>query len=119
VWASQKSTEVMLVVAQIQPNDLKGMLDAGAPVMLLDVRQPEEHAYCNLPGSVLIPLGELMGRVHELDPGEALVVVYCHHGVRSLSGAAILNQAGYPNVASLAGGIDRWSLTVDPAVARY
>ncbi len=111
--------EVVIVVSQIQPNDLKGMLDAGAPVMLLDVRQPEEHAYCQLPGSVLIPLGELTARVQEIDPGESLVVVYCHHGVRSISGAAILSQAGFPNVASLAGGIDRWSLTVDPGVPRY
>lgn len=107
------------MVPQIQPSDLKGMLDAGAPVVLLDVRQPEEHAYCNLPGSVLIPLGELMGRVQEIEPGDALVVVYCHHGVRSLSGAAILAQAGHGNVASLAGGIDRWSLTVDPGLPRY
>lgn len=107
------------MVAQIQPQDLKGMLDAGAPVLLVDVRQPEEHVYCNLPGSLLIPLGELKARVQEIEPGEALVVVYCHHGVRSLSGAAILAQAGIPNVASLAGGIDRWSLTVDPGVPRY
>src|ERR1700753_1615873 len=92
------------MVPQIQPNDLKGMLDAGAPVMLLDVRQPEKHAYCHLPGSVLIPLGELSSRVQEIDPAESLVVVYCHHGVRSMSGAAILAQAGFPNVSSLAGG---------------
>ncbi len=107
------------VVAQIQPKDLKGMLDAGAPVLLVDVRQPEENAYCQLPGSVLIPLGELMARANEIDPGESLVVVYCHHGVRSMSGASILAQAGFPSVASLAGGIDRWSLTVDPTVPRY
>ncbi len=107
------------MVAQIQPQDLKGMLDAGAPVLLVDVRQPEEHAYCNLPGSVLIPLGELHARAGEIEPGEALVVVYCHHGIRSLSGAAILSHAGVANVASLAGGIDRWSLVVDPGTPRY
>lgn len=107
------------MISQIQPKDLKNMLDAGAAVVLLDVRQPEEHAFCSLPGSTLIPLGELMGRVQEVEPGEALVVVYCHHGIRSLSGAAILAQAGIANVASLAGGIDRWSLAVDPAVPRY
>jgi rhodanese-related sulfurtransferase len=107
------------VVPQIQPNDLKALLDAGTPIVLLDVRQPEEHSYCHLPGSVLIPLGELMSRVQEIDPGDALVVVYCHHGVRSLSGAAIVAQAGHSNVASLAGGIDRWSQVVDPGVPRY
>ncbi len=107
------------MVPQIHPTELKQMLDAGAPVLLVDVRQPEEHAYCALPGSVLIPLGELHARTSEVDPGEALVVVYCHHGVRSMSGAAILRQASLPNVASLAGGIDLWSLTVDPTVPRY
>jgi rhodanese-related sulfurtransferase len=107
------------MVAQIQPADVKRRLDAGEAVTLLDVRQPEENAFCALPGSVLIPLGELPGRVAELEPTCDLVVVYCHHGVRSLAGAAILAQARFPNVASMAGGIDRWSLAVDPNVPRY
>ena len=107
------------MVPQIQPTDLKAMLDSGAPVLLLDVRQPEEHTYCRLPGSVLIPLGELHARTGEIDPGEALVVVYCHHGIRSISGAAILLHAGLPNVASLAGGIERWAEQIDPTMPRY
>ncbi len=107
------------MTSQIHPNDLKAMLDAGSPVVLLDVRQPEENAYCALPGSVLIPLGELHARASEMEPTDALVVVYCHHGVRSLSGAAILRQAGFANVTSLAGGIDLWSLAIDPTVPRY
>ncbi len=94
------------------------MLDAGQPVLLLDVREPDEHAYCALPGSVLIPLGELASRIEEIEPADATVVVYCHHGVRSLSGAAILRRAGL-EAMSLAGGIDRWSLTVDASVPRY
>jgi rhodanese-related sulfurtransferase len=117
--ANLKSQIEKLMVPQIQPVDLKRLLDAGQSVVLLDVRQPEEHAHCALPGSVLIPLGELPARVNELDPAAELVVVYCHHGVRSLSGAAILAQAGFANVASLAGGIDRWSLAIDPSVPRY
>src|SRR5437660_11313 len=79
-----------------------------------------EHAYCRLPESLLVPLPELPSRVEEVQPpAGALVVVYCHHGVRSLRGAALLRQAGHENVASLAGGIDAWSLMVDPAVPRY
>jgi len=107
------------MISQINPNDLKSLLDAGEPIVLLDVRQPEEHAFCSLPRSVLIPLGELHARASEMEPTDALVVVYCHHGVRSLSGAAILQQAGLPNVASLAGGIDLWSQIIDPTVPRY
>ena len=106
------------MIPQIQPAELKALLDSGQPVLLLDVRQPEEHAHCALPGSVLIPLGELMARVEEVQPEGATVVVYCHHGVRSLSGAAILSRAEIEAV-SLAGGIDRWSLAVDPNVPRY
>jgi len=107
------------MISQIHPNDLKSLLDAGEPIVLLDVRQPEEHAICALPRSVLIPLGELHARASEMEPTDTLVVVYCHHGVRSMSGAAILRQAGLPNVASLAGGIDLWSQIIDPTVPRY
>ncbi len=64
------------MIPQIQPTELKALLDSGRPVLLLDVRQPEEHAFCALPGSVLIPLGELMARVEEVQPEGATVVVY-------------------------------------------
>jgi rhodanese-related sulfurtransferase len=107
------------MIHQIQPLEVKRLLDSGAPLLLLDVRQPDEHEFCALSGSVPIPLGELPIRVAELDPTDDLVVVYCHHGIRSLRGAAILLQAGLTNVTSMAGGIDHWSLTVDASVPRY
>ncbi len=108
------------MIPQITPDELKRKLDAGEPVHLVDCRQPEEHEYCSLPDSQLIPLPELLHRADEVTPPDgALVVVYCHHGVRSLSGAAMLLRAGLPNVASLAGGIDLWSRKIDPAVPRY
>jgi adenylyltransferase/sulfurtransferase len=108
------------VVAQINVNELAAKLAAGEPVYLLDVRQPDEHAVAALPGSTLIPLGELAGRAAEVEPpAGALVVVYCHHGVRSLTGAYLLQQAGVGSVASLAGGIDAWSRQIDSAVPRY
>jgi rhodanese-related sulfurtransferase len=108
------------MIAQLHPAELKRKLDAGESVYLVDVRNPDEHAYCRLPDSLLVPLPELPGRVEEVQPPVgALVVVYCHHGIRSLSGAAILQQAGHGQVASLAGGIDAWSRSIDPAVPRY
>jgi rhodanese-related sulfurtransferase len=108
------------MVRQIHPTDVKAKLDAGEPLLLVDVRQPEEYAICRIEGGVLIPLGELTARAGELDPpAGATVVVYCHHGVRSLSGAALLTHAGLPNVVSMAGGIEAWSRLVDPAVPRY
>jgi adenylyltransferase/sulfurtransferase len=105
---------------QIRPRELAKMIANGQPVRLLDVRQPAEHQAAALPGSTLIPLGELAARVGELDaPKDSLVVVYCHHGIRSQNGAVFLERAGFTNVASLAGGIDAWSREVDPEVPRY
>jgi rhodanese-related sulfurtransferase len=108
------------MIPQIHPIDVKAKLDAGEPIYFLDVRQPEEYAHCRISDSQLIPLGELMRRSEEVEPPEnATVVVYCHHGVRSLSGVAILQQAGFTNVTSMAGGIDAWSQLIDPTVPRY
>ncbi len=104
---------------QIRVQELAERMAAGALTYLIDVRQPWEHERAALPGSVLVPLQELPGRLDELDPpAGALVVVYCHHGVRSLSGAALLEHAGREAV-SLQGGIDAWSLQIDPAIPRY
>jgi rhodanese-related sulfurtransferase len=108
------------MIQQIHPRDLAAKRKAGEAVHLLDVRQPWEHETAALPDSQLVPLDQLMQRAAEIKPAEgALLVVYCHHGVRSLSGAAILERQGHTNVASLAGGIDAWSQQVDPAVPRY
>jgi rhodanese-related sulfurtransferase len=108
------------VVRQLDVKSLSARLSAGEPVYLVDVREPWEHELAALPDSLLLPLGELSAHLDEVDPPPGVpVVVYCHHGIRSLSGAAILEQAGLPDVASLAGGIDAWSLLVDPAMPRY
>ncbi len=88
--------------------------------LLLDVRTEGEHAIAALEPCVLVPLHELDGRVGELaELRDGAVVVYCHHGVRSRSGAAILEAHGFRDVVSLRGGIDAWSLQVDPKVPRY
>jgi rhodanese-related sulfurtransferase len=108
------------MIPQIHPEQLAEKLRGGEPVYLVDVRQPCEHELCHLAASVLIPLPELPSRLEEIEPPEgALIVVYCHHGIRSLSGASILMQAGYEKVASLAGGIEAWSVRIDPKVPRY
>jgi rhodanese-related sulfurtransferase len=104
----------------MHPEVLAKKLASGEPVYLLDVREPWEHAHCHLPDSVLIPLGELPARVEEVEPPpDSTIVVYCHHGIRSLSGAAILEMQGFREAYSLAGGIEAWSLVIDPSVPRY
>ena len=108
-------------IPEISPAELAERLRAPAAERpaLLDVRFPHEHAYVALPGSVLIPLPELEERADELAAFEGRsVVVYCHHGVRSLDGAAFLRARGLDAV-SLRGGIDLYSLQVDPRLPRY
>jgi rhodanese-related sulfurtransferase len=105
---------------QIDVQELARKLAAGEAVYLLDVRQPWEHETAALPRSVLLPLPELPARLPEVQPpAGALVVVYCHHGIRSLSAAAFLERHGLSDVVSLAGGIDAWSCAIDPAIPRY
>lgn len=104
----------------VTPTDLAERLRSAAPPCLLDVREEQEHAFCALPGSRLLPLSELAERAGELDDWRGVeVVVYCHHGVRSAHAIGYLRQLGFQRLVNLSGGIDRWSLEVDPSVPRY
>jgi adenylyltransferase/sulfurtransferase len=108
------------MVQEISVRELEQKLRAGELVYLVDVRKPWEHETAALSGSVLVPLDELLDRADEIHPPEgAWVVAYCHHGVRSLSAAVLLEQLGHRKVASLRGGIDAWSLEIDPRLPRY
>lgn len=89
-----------------------------SPIVLLDVREPHEFQTAHISGSVLMPMHEVPRRLAELSP-EADIVVICHHGMRSAQVAVFLEGRGFTNVTNLVGGIDAWSLQVDPAVPRY
>jgi adenylyltransferase/sulfurtransferase len=105
---------------QITVRELFRKIKAGEPIYLVDVRTPAERELAALPDSVLLPLDDLSQRADDLSPPPgALVVTYCHHGIRSLTAAAILEQLGHRGVASLQGGIDAWSLHIDESVPRY
>lgn len=101
----------------ISVEDLKKRLDGGDDVFLLDVREQHEYELVNLNG-VLIPLGTLPSRTAELDPSRE-IIVYCHHGIRSVQGANLLRKAGFANVKNLSGGIDEWAVRIDPKLPRY
>ena len=102
------------------PHELAEKLRAPKPPRLLDVRQPEEHAFVALPDSTLIPLGELSAHLDDLEAWkDDEVVVYCHHGIRSAQAVAILRGSGFANVHNLSGGIERWASEVDPSLPRY
>jgi adenylyltransferase/sulfurtransferase len=114
------SIQGAVLVRQIETSDLVEKLARGEPVYLFDVREPWEHERAALPKSQLIPLNELRHRAEEIQvPEGTMIVVYCRHGIRSLSAAALLGQWGFSNVASLRGGIDAWSIQIDPRVPRY
>jgi molybdopterin/thiamine biosynthesis adenylyltransferase/rhodanese-related sulfurtransferase/molybdopterin converting factor small subunit len=104
--------------AEITALDLKEELDAGKPIVLLDVREPHEHEITQIDGARLIPLGELPDRLGELDD-RADIVTHCHHGARSLKALEILHAAGFSKVRSLLGGIDAWAVNIDPEMPRY
>jgi len=105
---------------EISVQDLAQRLASGEKPYLLDVRQKWEHDLAKLPGSALLPLDELAERIPEIEaPKDALVVCYCHHGVRSLHAALILGAAGFTDAVSLRGGIDAWSELIDRNVPRY
>lgn len=96
------------------------MTDPGVDLRVIDVREPDEYALCRLPGAELIPLSELPSVAGERLPNKGVgLLVYCHHGMRSLQAVNILRQRGYPGAQSLAGGIEQWALEIDPAVRRY
>ena len=98
--------------------ELKFFIDNNDGVFLLDVREPQEHQICSIPGSVLIPLGELPNRISELG-GHEDVVVHCKSGVRSAKAVKILSDAGFKKVRNLSGGILRWIDVVDPSLPKY
>ncbi len=106
---------------EITPRELKGMLhDPSSDVLLLDCRTADEHAICRIEPSVLAPMGDLAAMLDDLrEHQDRTIVIHCHHGHRSLRAAAFLRQQGFEDVRSLAGGIDLWSVDIDPAVPRY
>jgi adenylyltransferase/sulfurtransferase len=110
--------EAMERLPEMTPLELKAKLDAGEDIFVLDVREPHEYDIAKIPGTTLIPLGELPRRVGELD-STADIVIHCRSGVRSAKAQHILKDMGFSRVTNLSGGILQWSDDVDPTVAKY
>ena len=104
---------------EITPEQVNEISKRGEPFTLIDCREPWEFETARLENAKLMPMGDVPVRAHqELDP-EDHIVVYCHHGVRSLNVTAWLRQQGFEKARSMAGGIDAWSRGVDPKVPLY
>jgi rhodanese-related sulfurtransferase len=107
------------MLSEITVTALKSLLEKGEDIQLIDVREPQEYEICHLPGSILIPLGELPGR-RQLIAADKPVVVICHHGFRSAQAMGYLSHRfGYQNLINLKGGIHAWALQIDPQMAQY
>jgi len=104
---------------EITPEEVKQKLDAGDKLTLIDVREPQEFAVARIEGGELIPMRTVPGALEALRSRDDLLIVYCHHGVRSLNVVHWLRGQGVEGCQSMAGGIDAWSLRIDAKVPRY
>jgi adenylyltransferase/sulfurtransferase len=104
--------------AETTVEELKARLDRGENVFILDVRNPEEYAICQIPGSVLLPLPQLGQRFGELDKNRELVV-HCKSGMRSAKAIAFLRQQGFTRLRNLKGGILAWADKIDRGMPKY
>lgn len=103
---------------EISPQELKQKLDETDSVFLLDVREQSEYDIVHLKDAQLIPLNTLPQHIDSL-PSDQEIIVYCHHGQRSLYATAFLHQNGYTKAKNLSGGIDQWAAEVDTTLRRY
>lgn len=104
---------------EVSPKDVKKHMDAGKPVRLVDVREKFEFDCARINGAELIPMRSVPKALPLFEEEKNPIVVFCHHGQRSMQVVTWLREQGIENCQSLAGGIDRWSVEIDPAVPRY
>lgn len=101
------------------PQELNERLARPGPApLLLDVREPWEYDIARIPGARLIPMSQIDAALDTLDAEQEIVVI-CHHGRRSQQVAQYLEANGFSQVANLSGGIEAWSLEIDPSLPRY
>lgn len=103
------------------PRDIQQRLAAGEKLLLVDVREPHEFQLARISGAELIPMRTVPAQLQRLEAAadDAMLIVYCHHGVRSLNVVNWLREQGVGSCQSMTGGIDRWSLEIDPSIPRY
>lgn len=105
-------------VPEITPVELKKLIDSDTPPVILDVREPHEFEICRIPGSILIPLGQVPERMNELNSADQ-IVVHCRSGVRSAQAVNLLMKSGFRKMKNLKGGILAWSDEIDPSMPKY
>ena len=115
----QPQAETQNTMEEITATELKQRLDHGDDIQIIDVREPHEYEIAQIPNSRLIPLGQVLGRMNEIDP-ERETVVHCKMGGRSAKAIEALKRTGFTgHLINLKGGITAWSNEVDPSVPKY
>lgn len=109
----------MILPRQISVEDLKSRLDTSANFKLVDCREQDEFDYCRIEGSTLIPLSQFESLAKQKLNSDDEIIIYCHHGMRSMHACLYLESLGFENITNVIGGIEAWSLQVDPKVPRY
>jgi rhodanese-related sulfurtransferase len=106
---------------EVTPQEVKQRSDAGEKLILIDVREPGEFQLARIQNAELIPMRSVPAELQRLEAlaDQGTLVVYCHHGVRSLNVVNWLREQGIAGCESMAGGIDRWSREIDASVPRY
>ena len=101
------------------PNEIQQILDDSSQnTLVLDVREHWEYDICHINESLHIPMGKLIGRLDEIDKDKILIVV-CHHGIRSRVVGQYLSSNGFENILNLNGGLDKWAQEIDKGMSRY
>lgn len=116
--ACKESSSMSETPLEITVEEAQRLLAGPNPPLIIDVRETDEYAICRIEGSRLIPMNTVPARLAEI-PQDVPVLVQCHHGGRSMKVTQFLRAKGYARVTNLKGGIDAWSLKVDPSVPRY
>jgi rhodanese-related sulfurtransferase len=111
-------TEDLYANMEVAPREVEDMLARSEKPLFVDVREQWGYDTSHIEGSVLIPLREIPANLARLEAASELVL-FCHHGMRSLDAAAWLRSQGVEGARSMAGGIDRWAAEIDPSIPRY
>ena len=106
---------------EVNPEEVRQRLSAGEKLFLIDVREPNEFQQARLDHAELVPMRTVPASLQQLEAkaDEGALIVFCHHGVRSLQVVNWLREQGVSACQSMAGGIDRWSREIDPSIPRY
>src|SRR5205807_8833333 len=116
---TQQAEVAQPTMEEITATELKQRLDKGDDIQIIDVREPHEYEIAQIPNSKLIPLGQVLNRMNEIDPDRE-TVVHCKMGGRSAKAIDALQRSGFPGkLSNLVGGITAWSNEVDPSVPKY